>query len=109
MLADGVTVLTYDPDHVLVVRSGHGAGNDLTHLRLDTVPAQESGLHQVALTGTRLFIAEVPGDVRVSPEYTRAYSIASLLYLPLIGQCAPIGVVAIWWQQPRGMIDAFGD
>ena len=104
--ADVVLVYTAaDPDQpdVYVNRS-----NDTHHGPIPVnVIGEPSGVGTTVRSGQALFVPDARRSPVVSNRLVNATGIASVLYLPLAGSDATVGVLTIGWNRPLDTIPAF--
>jgi diguanylate cyclase (GGDEF)-like protein len=108
---DGVTVVTRQTpgSPIMVGRGGHGLGAPrFSTIRID-INREQSGAGVVARTGQPLFVPDAANSPFVAHPLVEIFSIASVLYLPIIGPEETIGAIVLWWSRPITGPDGFGE
>jgi diguanylate cyclase (GGDEF)-like protein len=108
---DGVTVVTRQTpgSAIMVGRGGHGLGSPrFSTIRID-INREQSGAGVVARTGQPLFVPDAASSPFVAHPLAEIFSIASALYLPIIGPDETIGAIVLWWSTPITRPDGFAE
>ena len=88
------------------VRRGGYAPQHVAEVRLD-LTREQTGLLVVARSGRSLFIADAESSPTPSRRLVTELGVASVLYLPILGEGGTMGVIVAWWNSQRHAIDPF--
>jgi diguanylate cyclase len=110
MRADGVALslvpapgsVIFDSVSVTVADERQRAPADGVVLDSRTEPATA----EVLRTRQPLYVADAPGSPHLDQRLVKTFDVASLLYVPVIADDAPFGVIAAWWRAPQPVLPA---